>query len=96
MNNLKWLYISFFGFLFSIALASATACTPMHGWRGTKAASYRVLLAPIGASSIITFLIQILKISRTPGSKVGGVLFVVALIFVTVFTAARMSKLFCH
>lgn len=96
MNKLKWLYISFFGFLLSIALASATACTPMHGWRGTKAASYGVLLALIVASSIVTFLIQLLKISRTPGSKVGGVLFVLALIFVAVFTAANISKQYCH
>ena len=96
MNKLKWLYISFFGFLFFMALASATACSPIHDWRGYKAVSYGLIMALIGASSIVTLLVQILKISRTPGSKVGGVLFVLVLIFVTAFAAANMSKQYCQ
>ena len=96
MSKFKWLYISFFGFLLFGALLSGMACGPTQSWRGYKAVSVGIFLALIGASSIITLLIQILKISPTPGSKVGGVLFVLALIFVTVFTAARISKQFCH
>ena len=98
MNQYKWLLLSFIAFLFFLGLGVALDCNigGVHDWRGYKAAFLGVFLALGIASSIITFLFQTLKISQTPGSKIGGILFVFILIFVGLVMAIHFSKQYCH
>jgi hypothetical protein len=98
MKQNKWLYLSFIGFLSLLGLLAALDCNigGVHDWRGNKAVFFGVSLGLLGSASIITLLIQTIKISQTPGAKIGGVLFVYALIFVGMVTVLQISKQYCH
>lgn len=97
MKQNKWLFLSVMGFLFFLGLGLAVDCNVggLHDWRGNKAVFLGVSVALLGSMSIITLLIQTLKISLASGPKLGGVL-VYALILIGVVTTLHFSKQYCH
>jgi hypothetical protein len=92
-KNRKWLFISMIGLLVFLALMVASDCNAeMRTWRGYKAVFMGLFLAGGGALSIITMIIQTLRVASTSRSKFGGISFVYDLIFISVVMALEFSK----
>lgn len=98
MKQYKWLVISLVGFLVFLMSIGSSGCNigGTDDWRGYKAAILGIVIGIISAGSLVTLLIQVLKITQTPGAKFGGILFVFVLIFVGLVTAMSVSKQYCH
>jgi len=95
MKQNKWLVISFIGVLIVFALVAITGCSrEFHSWRGFKAAFVGIFIALGGVVSIITLLLQILKVSETPRSQIFGILFYFIFIFVGAVTAKSLGHAF--
>jgi len=98
MKKYNFLILSFFGFLFWIALLIALGCNfaGIENWRGDKAVFSAVTITLIGVSSIFTLLFQIVKTMSTFKSKVFGILLFFVLVLVGTASSGIISKQLCH
>jgi|GEM_PF-4424147 len=96
MKQNKWLVISFIGVMIFFGLMTSLDCSrEIHSWRGYKAVAISLIIGLGLIVSLITLLLQILKVSETPRSQIGGIIFMFIYIFVCVVTTKGLVHAYC-